>query len=61
MFAETGETVGKERFGDGQDWLGIKTSGPKSGLISKILLGGLAALAVIGVIAFIINLTKPET
>lgn len=38
-----------------------KTSGPKSGLISKILLGGLAALAVIGVIAFIINLTKPDT
>ena len=38
-----------------------KASGPKSGLISKILLGGLAALAVIGVIAFIINLTKPDT
>lgn len=38
-----------------------KTAGPKPGLISKILLGGLAALAVIGLTAFIINLTKPNT
>lgn len=38
-----------------------KAAGPKPGLIPKILLGGLIGLALIGAIAFIINLTKPDT
>lgn len=38
-----------------------KSAGPKPGFIPKILLGGLASLAVIIVIAIIINLAKPNT
>lgn len=37
-----------------------KSAGPKPGLIPKILLGGLVALAIIGLIAFIINASTPK-